>query len=134
MRGVGDEAAQALLRRGALRERGFNLAQHRVQRHAEAADLRSGRRRLNAPAQVAGRDQSGGGPHLAQRPQADLNDQKRKECGRRHDCDADDSLQQQQLAQRRLNIGQGHRENDDVAVEGVFGPIRHAKFSDAVGT
>ena len=39
VRGVGDEPAQPILRRLALRERLLDLAEHRVQRHAQPADL-----------------------------------------------------------------------------------------------
>ena len=67
VRRVGDEAAQARFRRGAFRERAFDLAEHRVEREPEPPDFAAFVGGLDAPGEVAGRDRARGLAHVLER-------------------------------------------------------------------
>ena len=132
MRGVRDEAAEALLRRGALREGGLDLAEHGVQREAEAADLGSRRRGLDAPAEVARRDRVRDSSHPAERPQPDLDDQQRQHNGAADNRSADEQLLEEELAERGQDVVDRNGEDDEVAIEGVLRPIDHPELGNTV--
>ena len=83
MRGVCDETAQPPFRRLLRLEGRLDVAEHRVQRQAEAPDLRLLVRPRDALSEVAGRDRTRGRLDLPQRPQAQADDPeaKRREPG-----------------------------------------------------
>ena len=74
VRGVGEEAAQALLARAALGERLLQPREHRVQRQAEAADLGARLGVVDAPRQVARGDRAGRHADRVQRAQPEAHD------------------------------------------------------------
>src|SRR6266571_7948737 len=99
MRRVGDEAPEPALRRGALRERVLDLAEHGVQGQAKPADLGLRGGRLDTLAVVASRDLTGGGAHPAQRPKAKVDKKPRQDRGRSDDGKADEDLELEELTQ-----------------------------------
>ena len=104
VRRVGDEPAQPRLRRGALRERDFDLAEHRVEREAEPADLGSFVGGLDAPGEVAGGDRAGGVAHLLERPQPEAHDPPRQQRQREQHADRDEQLDEEQVVQRVVDV------------------------------
>ena len=109
VRGVGEEAAQAVLARLALAEGVLDLAEHRVEREAEAADLGARVRRADAAREVAGGDRAGGRADAVERPQAEA-DQQPGEARRARATTARDHDQ--------LDVAQARERLRDVAAAG----------------
>ena len=106
MAGVRDEPAHPLL--GLVRRRlgllpgvecGLDLAQHRIQRPAEAADLGARVTLRHPPVQVTVRDLSRRLLDVHQRPQVRLHDREPDDRQHEHDHDADDEVGADQLPQ-----------------------------------
>ena len=115
MRRVGDELAELLLGRGPAREGVLDVAEHRVERRAEPADL--GPVVLGHPqAQVAARDARRGRLDVAQRAQADA-DEPEPEPDRGEQRGAgDDELDHEQLVQRAVDLVERQRDQQRAAV------------------
>ena len=117
VRGVGQEAAQAVLAGLALGERALEAVEHRVEGQAEAPDLRArvgglsrgarGRRRRSRPA-VA--------PDAVQRAQAEPHDEPGDEAASASSTPRDDeALDEQQAVQRLVDLVQRHGDDRDRA-------------------
>ena len=132
VRRVGQEAAQALLARAPLGERLLQAREHRVERQAEAADLRARLGRLDAPPEVAGGDRARGRADRVQRAQPDPHDPPGAEAERQQDRAEDERLDQQQPRQRRVDVGQRDRAPRRTTPPGV-GPRHDAVARAAVG-
>ena len=75
VRGVGEEAPQAVLARLALAEGALDLAEHRVEREAQAPDLGAGVRRADAAREIACGDRAGRRADAGERAQPEADQQ-----------------------------------------------------------
>ena len=127
--GVGDEAAQPVLRRGLLGEGRLDLGQHGVERQTEPADLGVGFGRLHPAGEVAAGDVAGGGGDAFERQQAEAHDRQRQqgqeeEHGRRRR-----HLDAEQPAQRLVELGGGEGDEQRGAVAAGSGQHPVAEVS-----
>ena len=107
VRGVGDEAPQAILAGLALAEGPLEAVEHRVERDAQAADLGARVRRLDAVGEVAAGDRARRVPHAIQRQQADAHDEPRDEAQDDQHRRDHERLDDQQPLQRVVGGAQG---------------------------
>ena len=121
VRGVREEAAQALLAGAALGERLLQAREHRVERQAEAADLRARLGVVDAARQVAGGDRAGRRADRVQRAQPDAHDPPGAAAEREQDGAEHESLDEQQLRERGVDLGQRDRGDRQPAAGGAFG-------------
>ena len=89
----------------------FDLAEHRVEREAEPADLGALVGGFDPARQVAGRDRAGGLAHLLERTQPELHDPPREQREREQHAGGDEHLDQQEMVQRVVDVA--HRDGDD---------------------
>ena len=124
---VGHESAQACFRRGAFLERDLDLSEHRVEREAEPPDLRALVSGLDAAGKIAGRDGARGITHLLQRSQLESHEHPRRQRDREQDGGGDEQLDEQQVMQRLVDIGERERDHQDARTgSGRSGPHQHA--------
>ncbi|MDA8286436.1 MAG: hypothetical protein M0Z42_24765 [Actinomycetota bacterium] len=106
---VSQEAAQALLGRGAGRERFLNLCQHRVQGRAQTIDLGASSSRLHPPPEITSGNGTGCDCHVVQRSQAAPNHpQGEKSEADQHSC-ADEHHDEGQPPERLGHRGERDR-------------------------
>ena len=106
VRRIGDEAAQPVLRRGALVERLLDLAEHRVERAAEPAHLGARIVVLDALREVAAGDRGSRVLDPPERPQADADEPEAEEEDGGEHRGGDRQLDDQQLVQRVVGLVQ----------------------------
>ena len=104
--GVGHEPPQPVLGRLSLCERLLDLAEHRVQRDPEAADLRARVGLLHPPGQVAGRDLGRRALDSRQRAHAHADQGISEATDEGQHDHADDHLVLGQLRDRRVHVAQ----------------------------
>ena len=114
VRRVGDEAAQPVLGRGALVERLLDLAEHRVERPAEAPDLGARVVVLDALREVAAGDRGSRLLDPAERPQADADEPEAEEEDGSEHRGGDRQLDDQQLVQRVIGLFQRCRDGEEL--------------------
>ena len=138
VRSIADEPAQPLFGRPLLIEGRLDLAEHRVQREAQASDFRGSVLRFDAPRQVARGDGAGGRCHPIQRPEAQADQPPADRSDRHHHGRGDTELDEHQSVEgvghlgqrdgdhdRSVNAGLSHRRSErDGAVRG---PGRHGR-------
>ncbi len=112
VRRVRDEPAQPLLRGGALVERLLDLAEHRVQRPSEPADLGARIVVLDALREVAARDRRRRVLDPPERPQADADEPEAEHEDRGEHRERDDDLDQEQLVQGVVDLVERRRDDE----------------------
>jgi hypothetical protein len=118
--GVGEKAAQALLRGLGLRERLFQPGEHAVQRDADAADLRPGPRDLDAAVQLTRGDGVSGRGDPVHRPELQAHQHRGQRDQQQHDDD-DDRLLLEQAPDRAVGVRERDRD-DEHPVSGTRHP------------
>ena len=112
VRGVGGEAAEALLGRAPLGDLALDLGEHAVERDAQAPDLALAIAFLDALGQVAARDHGRRLRHALERPQAAQHDQPCRDADGHERDAADDELGDEDLIEGRVDVVQGKREDE----------------------
>jgi hypothetical protein len=119
VRGVGDEAAQAVLAGFALAEGPLEAVEHRVERDAQPADLGPRVGRLDAVGEVAAGDRAGRVAHAIERQQADAHDRPRDEAEDDEDGGDHERLDAEQAPQGVVGGAQRDRRDGDAPVHRV---------------
>ena len=119
VRGVGDEAPQAILAGLALAEGPLEAVEHRVERDAEAADLGPRVGRLDAVGEVAAGDRARRVAHAVERQQADAHDRPRDEAEDDEDAGDHERLDDEQLLQGVVGGAQRDGRDRDAPVHRV---------------
>jgi hypothetical protein len=119
VRGIGDEAAQAVLAVLALAEGLLEAIEHRVERDAEPADLGARVGRLDAVREVAPGDGARRVPHAIEWQQADPHHQPRHEAEDDQHGGDDERLDHEQPLQRVVDGVERDRGDGDAAVHRV---------------
>ena len=112
--GVGDEAPQPVLGRGALVERLLDLAEHRVEGPAEAPDLGARVVVLDALREVAAGDRRGRRLDPAERPQADADEPEAEQQDRREHGGGNGELDDEQPVQRVVCLVERRRDDQNL--------------------
>ena len=116
VRRVGDEAPETFLRRLLLGEGVLDALQHRVQRHAEPADLGAIVGLLDAQAQLAAGDVRRRALDVAQGPQPDSHQPEAEPDRDEEHSGGHEDLGQQQPLQRRVHVVERQRDHQQRVV------------------
>ena len=118
--GVGDEAAQPVLRGGTFGEGGLDLAQHGVERQAQPTDLGVGIGGLHPAGEVAAGDVAGRGGDAFQRQQPEPHHRQRQQGQEQEDGRGGHHLDAHQPPQGLVELGgrEGHEQRRTVGRRG----------------
>ena len=116
VRRIGDEAAQPVLRRGALVERLLDLAEHRVERPAEPADLGARVVVLDALGEVAAGDRGGRRARSARAAAGRPGRARGRAGGPRRAPRRRRQLDEQQLVQRVVDVVERRGDDEELVV------------------
>ena len=131
VRRVGHEPAQLLLRCRLAGERVLDVAEHRVQRRAEPADL--GPIVLgHSQAQVAARDARRGALDVPEWLQTDADEPESQQDRGEQRGAGDDELDHDELVQRPAHLVERQRHHERAAIAQLLGP--HAEVRPTVAT